>query len=224
MSLTPNPKALEAVRYSHLAVGKPYVYGGTSYQTGVDCSGLIWVAYTLGAHQGNFPRDTVSQWDAPSFRPVSMKDVIPGDMVFGNSGEGVPAGKPGHVILAIGGGNAICAQHTGTNVTIMPITDAFVSGAIMGAKRPLPAIGEGAYTGGAVLTSDGSSSGGSSTASGGSSFLGGLVSGFDTLTDPHTWFRVGEVLLGAIMLVFGTLVLFRKEAIAGAQVAAIAAI
>lgn len=222
MSLTPNPKALQAVRYSHLALGKPYVYGGTSYKTGVDCSGLIYVAYVLGAHV-NIPRTSETQWQDTSFRPVSMKDVIPGDLVFGNKGEQI-AGLPGHVILAIGGGKAICAQHTGTNVVIMPITDAFTAGAIMGAKRPLPAVGEGAYSGGAVLTSDGSSSGGTTAGAGGSSFLGGLTSGFDTLTDPHTWYRVGEVLLGAVMLVFGLLVLFRKEAMAGAQVAAMAAL
>lgn len=216
MSLQPNPKAVAAVRYAHLALGKPYVFGGTSYKTGVDCSGLIYTAYGLGAHI-SIPRTSESQWDAPSWRPVSWKDAIPGDCVFGNSGEFI-AGKPGHVILAIGGGKAICAQHTGTNVTIMDITSAFTSGAIMGAKRPLPAVGEGAYTGGAIGASGGS--GGSGSSSGGdSSFLGSLTSGFDTLTDPHTWYRVGEVLLGAIMLIGGILVLFRRQVQAGAQVA-----
>ena len=217
MSLQPNPKALQAVRYAHLALGKPYVYGGTSYKTGVDCSGLIYVAYGLGAHV-NIPRTSETQWQDTSFRPVAMKDVIPGDLVFGNKGEQI-AGLPGHVILAIGGGQAICAQHTGTNVTIMPITDAFSAGAIMGAKRPLPAVGEGAYTGGAVITGGSGSSSGSSSGSGDSSFLGGLVSGFDTLTDPHTWFRVGEVLGGIITLVIGFLILFRKQVATGAQVA-----
>lgn len=222
MSLQPNPKALQAVRYSHLALGKPYVYGGTSYKTGVDCSGLIYVAYVLGAHV-NIPRTSETQWQDTSFRPVSMKDVIPGDLVFGNKGEQI-AGLPGHVILAIGGGKAICAQHTGTNVVIMPITDAFTAGAIMGAKRPLPAVGEGTYSGGTVLTSDGSSSGSTAGGNGGTSFLGGLVSGFDTLTDPHTWYRVGEVLGGIVALVLGLIILFRKEAVAGAQIAAMAAI
>jgi len=222
MALQPNPKALEAVRYSRLALGKPYVYGGTSYKTGVDCSGLIYVAYGLGAHI-SIPRTSETQWQDSSFRPVNWKNTIPGDLVFGNKGEQI-AGLPGHVILAIGGGNAICAQHTGTNVTIMPITDAFTAGAIMGAKRPLPAVGEGAYSGGSVIGPGGVSSSSSGGSSGGSSFIGGLTSGFDALTDPHTYYRIGQFLLGVIMLVGGVLILARKEAVATAKVAAIAAI
>jgi len=107
----------------------------------------------------------------------------------------------------------------------MPITDAFAAGAIMGAKRPLPAVGEGAYTGGQVIGGGSGSSGSSDTsAGGGSSVIGSLKSGFDVLTDPHTYFRIGQVLGGIILVTFGLLVLFRKEAVAGAQVAAIAAI
>lgn len=217
MALTPNPKALQAVRYSHLALGKPYVYGGTSYKTGVDCSGLIYVAYGLGAGI-SIPRTSETQWQDASFRPVAYKDAIPGDLVFGNKGEQI-AGLPGHVILAIGDGKAICAQHTGTNVVIMGITEAFTAGAIMGAKRVLPAVGEGAYSGGQVIGS-GSSSGASS---GGSSSLGALTSGLSALADPHNWYRAGQVLAGGILIIAGLLVIFRRQATMAAQVAALAA-
>jgi len=212
MPLQPNPKALQAVRYSRLALGKPYVWGGTSYKTGVDCSGLIYTAYVLGAHV-SIPRTSETQWQDPSFRPVSYKDAIPGDLVFGNSGEQI-AGLPGHVIMAIGGGNAICAQHTGTNVTIMPITSAFAKGTIMGAKRPLPAVGEGPYMGGPVIGTGSSSD--SSSGGGGSSsfaFVGDIKDGVTALVDPHTWYRVGQVLLGAMAILAG-IIIFTKNDIA----------
>jgi len=208
----PNPKALAAVRYSRLALGKPYVWGGTSYKTGVDCSGLIYTAYMLGAHV-SIPRTSETQWQDPSFKPVPWKAAIPGDLIFGNSGEQI-AGLPGHVIMAIGDGKAICAQHTGTNVTIMPITDAFASGTIMGAKRPLPAVGEGPYTGGQVIGT-GSASGGSAGGDSSSSFafVGDIKDGVSALVDPHTWYRAGQILLGAIAVLAG-IFLFTKNDIA----------
>lgn len=205
-----------------MALGKPYVYGGTSYKTGVDCSGLIYTAYMLGA-QVTIPRTSETQWQDSSFRPVAYKDAIPGDLVFGNKGEQI-AGLPGHVILAIGDGKAICAQHTGTTVVIMDITSAFTAGNIMGAKRVLPAVGEGAYTGGTVIGSDSSSNSSGS----GNSFIGSLTSGFSALTDPHTYYRAGQVILGAIAIFAGILMLagnnktVQGAAISAAKVAAVA--
>src|SRR5262247_3829012 len=113
----PNPRALAAVRYSRLALGKPYVWGGTDYAKGVDCSGLVYTAYLLGAHMPSFPRTSQAQWSEPSFRPVPVKSVIPGDLVFAY----MESGGPGHVVMAIGGGNVIAAPHTGTTVQIQTI-------------------------------------------------------------------------------------------------------
>jgi len=116
--------------------------------------------------------------------------------------------------MAIGGGNAICAQHTGTNVTIMPITSAFAKGTIMGAKRPLPAVGEGPYMGGPVIGTGSSSD--SSSGGGGSSsfaFVGDIKDGVTALVDPHTWYRVGQVLLGAMAILAG-IIIFTKNDIA----------
>jgi hypothetical protein len=149
-----------------------------------------------------------------------MKDVIPGDLVFGNQGEQI-AGLPGHVILAIGSGKAICAQHTGTTVVIMDITSAFTAGSIMGAKRPLPAVGEGSYSGGQVIGAGDNSGGGGSSSF---AFVGQIGSGLSALADPHNWYRAGQVIGGGILIIVGILMLFRKEAVAAAQVAAIAAV
>jgi hypothetical protein len=111
----------------------------------------------------------------------------------------------------------------------MPITDAFTTGSIMGAKRPLPAVGEGPYTGGQVIGSDGSvSSGGADSSSGSSSFgfVSDIKDSVSALVDPHTWYRVGQVLLGAIAVIAGILLFVRSNPV-GKQLedtAAIAAV
>lgn len=194
MAETPNPKALQAVRYSRLALGIPYAWGGTNYSVGVDCSGLIYTAYNLGAGV-TLPRTSQAMYAEPGFRPVKVAQAIPGDLVFGDMGTD----GPGHVVLAIGDGKCIAAEHTGTRVQIMDIPSAFGAGLMLQtAKRPLPAVGEGAYSGGQVITASGSGGGGS-----GSSFLGGLTSGFSALTDPHTYYRAGQVILGALFVFIG---------------------
>lgn len=51
----------------------------------------------------------------------------------------------------------------------------------------------------------------------------GAISDFvGKLTDSHTWFRVGEVVLGAALLVIGLLVMVRKQAMAVSKVTAVA--
>jgi len=204
----PNPKALQAVRYSRLALGKPYVWGGTSYAKGVDCSGLVYTAYLLGAHLSSFPRTSQAQWSEPSFRPVPVTKCIPGDLVFAY----MEAGGPGHVTMAIGDGKVIAAPHTGTVVQIQTI-DHFGSDLIQTAKRPLPAVGEGPYTGGQVIDAAGNLSGGASGGGGSSSFafVGDIKDGVSALIDPHTWYRVGQVLLGAIAVLAGILIFTKND-------------
>jgi hypothetical protein len=205
----PNPRALAAVRYSRLALGKPYIWGGTDYDKGVDCSGLVYTAYLLGAHMPTFPRTSQAQYNEPSFRPVPVTKVIPGDLVFAY----MEAGGPGHVVMAIGGGNVIAAPHTGTNIQIQTISH-FGSDLIKTAKRPLPAVGEGPYTGGQVIGSGASGASGGASGGGGSSsfaFVGAISDGLSTLADPHTWYRVGQVLLGAIAVLAGILIFAKND-------------
>ncbi|MHC1699874.1 MAG: C40 family peptidase [Humidesulfovibrio sp.] len=58
--------------------GAPYKYGGESPQTGFDCSGLTWWAYRqVGV---DLPRVSYEQYEAG--RPVSRRDIRPGDLVF----------------------------------------------------------------------------------------------------------------------------------------------
>jgi cell wall-associated NlpC family hydrolase len=211
MPLTPNPKALQAARISRRAVGTPYFYGGTEFGKGIDCSGLCYESYLLaGVNLG--ARDTYSMWAQP-WGKVDPNSAIPGDLIFSYMNEGGVPG-PGHVVLSLGGGKIIQAAHKGTLVSIGTLSTSGLP--VCGARRPLQASGSGKYEGGAVGDAGSStdSSGGSTSSSGGSSsFLGGLTSGFDTLTDPHTWYRVGQVLAGIVLLVFGILTVARHKII-----------
>lgn len=185
--LEPSPKALAVVRTAKKALGIPYVWGGTNYHTGVDCSGLCYVAYH--AHGIDLSRTSQEQYKQGT--PVSKGRELPGDLVFSYP----ETGGPGHVVMAIGNGKCIAAPHTGAVVQIEDL-HAF-DGVYVGTRRIIPAIGQG----GSSVQPSGNSD---SANSGGSSSLGSAVS---AITDTHTYYRIGQVVLGLILLVAGLLVI-----------------
>lgn len=81
--------------------GTPYVWGGNSLSTGIDCSGLVQQIYRkLGV---NLPRTTYEQ--AKSGRRVSVAEIRPGDLVF-------YGGDFHHVGIYAGGGHVIHAANS----------------------------------------------------------------------------------------------------------------
>lgn len=99
-------KVLEAA-YSQLGV--PYVWGGTSPNSGLDCSGLTQYAYSQAGI--SLPRVTYDQINAGT--RVSLNDLKPGDLLF-------PA-DTSHVSIYVGDGNVIHAPQTGDVVKITPL-------------------------------------------------------------------------------------------------------
>jgi len=94
------------VRFARTFLGVRYSYGGTSPQSGFDCSGFTRFVY---AHFGiALPHYSVAQYELG--RRVSRSRLRPGDLVFF---DGL-----GHVGLYVGGGRYIHAPHTGTRVSI----------------------------------------------------------------------------------------------------------
>jgi cell wall-associated NlpC family hydrolase len=90
-------------------IGTPYVWGGES-KAGFDCSGLVQYAYAkLGI---KLPRTAAEQGTAG--RPVSYKNLKPGDLLVENNGD--------HVVMYAGNGKVIQAPHTGTNVQSSPLS------------------------------------------------------------------------------------------------------
>jgi cell wall-associated NlpC family hydrolase len=127
-----NPGA-KAVSIAMTAVenGTPYVWGGNSLMQGVDCSGLVQQVYKrLGIE---VPRTTYEQ--ARNGKVVNMDNLLPGDLVFYNTGSSDPngIGTYSHVAIYIGNGQIIHAPRSGQDVQVASINS---SGTPSRAVRP----------------------------------------------------------------------------------------
>jgi cell wall-associated NlpC family hydrolase len=113
----------QAVQIAMGELGVPYVWGGAS-PSGFDCSGLtMWVYAQLGIHLDHY---TGSQWNAGPH--VAYSDLAPGDLVFFEP-------DIGHVGIYIGNGEFIHAPHTGTDVQISSLSEAWYAEEYQGAVR-----------------------------------------------------------------------------------------
>jgi cell wall-associated NlpC family hydrolase len=102
----------EAEKY----LGLPYVWGGTSITSGVDCSGLVQSVYkSLGY---DLPRLSADQ--ARSGRPIaSMADAQPGDLLAWNNSSRNNGAD--HIAIYVGNGKMIEAPHTGAEVRLVDV-------------------------------------------------------------------------------------------------------
>ncbi|MFQ6393189.1 NlpC/P60 family protein [Nocardia sp. KC 131] len=89
----PNEKAAQAVRSALGTLGTPYVWGGTSPGSGLDCSGLTQYAY--GEAGVDLPR--LAQEQGNGHLGVSPGDLMPGDLAVWD----------GHVAMVIGNGQFV---------------------------------------------------------------------------------------------------------------------
>ncbi len=93
------------IAYARRQIGRPYIWGGTG-PAGYDCSGIVYAAYK--AADLTIPRTTFEQWPFGIRVPAGQEQ--PGDLVFFSTGPGNGPGRPGHVALVIGDGQAIEAR------------------------------------------------------------------------------------------------------------------
>ncbi|GAA1957705.1 hypothetical protein GCM10009798_16420 [Nocardioides panacihumi] len=102
----------EAKKY----LGLPYVWGGTSISSGVDCSGLVQSVYkSLGY---DLPRLSADQ--ARSGRPIAgMADAQPGDLIAWNNSSRNNGAD--HIAIYVGNGKMIEAPHTGAQVRLVDV-------------------------------------------------------------------------------------------------------
>jgi cell wall-associated NlpC family hydrolase len=115
--------ARRVVGYARHQVGVAYHWGGTSPQTGFDCSGLVYAAYrSIG---WKLPR---SSWDQLRIgRAVGFARLRPGDLLFTDGG--------GHVQLVVSKSAAISAPQTGERVRYVPLAQ--LRPEVAGARRVL---------------------------------------------------------------------------------------
>ncbi|MCL2525548.1 MAG: NlpC/P60 family protein [Coriobacteriia bacterium] len=111
----------EVVNIARRYLGVPYRWGGSSPQTGFDCSGFT--SYVFRQVGVSLPRVSRAQINAG--QRISRADIKPGDLVF--------FGSPiHHVGIYIGGGQMIHSPRTGDVVRVAP---AFRNN-FVGASRP----------------------------------------------------------------------------------------
>lgn len=117
----PNGNVASVLAAAYSVIGLPYLYGGTSPETGFDCSGFTAWAWS---HAGVYlPHSSAAQYSA--LPHVAREDLQPGDLLFFYS-------PISHVSIYVGGGRMIHSPHTGSTVSVVSVYwDSFV-----GAARP----------------------------------------------------------------------------------------
>jgi cell wall-associated NlpC family hydrolase len=92
-------------------IGKPYRSGGSSPQTGFDCSGLVYWAY--GQHGIQIPRATTGQ--VKTGKSISRPKLAPGDIVVFRERSGP---NQLHTGIYVGNNNFIHSPNSRSSVRI----------------------------------------------------------------------------------------------------------
>jgi len=117
----PNANVQAVLNAAYSVIGTPYQWGGSSPETGFDCSGFTMWSWS---HAGvSLPHSSAAQYT--SLPHVAREDLQPGDLLFFYS-------PISHVSVYVGGNSMIHSPHTGSVVSVVPVYwDHFV-----GAARP----------------------------------------------------------------------------------------
>ena len=94
-------------------MGTPYKFGGTSPETGFDCSGLVQYIYR-DISSVTLPR-TAAEMANLAGRNVTMRELVVGDLLFFRLGT---SSRINHVGVYIGEDRFVHAPRTGTTVRI----------------------------------------------------------------------------------------------------------
>ena len=123
------PKALAAIQEASKHMGTPYKWGGSTPQTGFDCSGLMQWSYAQSGVQ--IPRVTYTQIEAPNGTEVANRsDLAPGDLVFFSN-----AGDVHHVGMYLGGDKFLHAPRTGDVEMVSCLSEPYYALQFAGGRR-----------------------------------------------------------------------------------------
>ena len=125
----PGPKALAAIQEASKYIGTDYKWGGSTPQTGFDCSGLMQWAYAQSGVQ--IPRVTYTQIAAANGVEIADRaNLKPGDLVFFAN-----AGDVHHVGMFLGGDKFLHAPHTGDVVKVSSLSEPYYASQFAGGQR-----------------------------------------------------------------------------------------
>jgi cell wall-associated NlpC family hydrolase len=117
----------ELLKTADSFVGVPYLWGGTSPNTGFDCSGLSMTVYQLNGL--DLPRSSREQYETGS--PVGRNDLLKGDLVFfATSGKD----KVAHVGVYVGDGRFIHAAGRGKNIRVDHLSSSYYKKRYVGGR------------------------------------------------------------------------------------------
>jgi cell wall-associated NlpC family hydrolase len=117
----PNPQVQAVLDAAYSAIGTPYQWGGSSPETGFDCSGFTMWSWS---HAGvSLPHSSAAQYAA--LPKVGREDLQPGDLLFFYT-------PISHVAMYVGGGRMIHASHPGVPVGVVAVYWQY----FVGAARP----------------------------------------------------------------------------------------
>ena len=123
------PQALAALKEAEKYTGTPYRWGGSTPQTGFDCSGLVQWAYAQAGVK--IPRVTGDQIAAANGTPVARAELLPGDLVFFRDASGYVH----HVGISMGGDKFLHAPHTGDVVKVSSLNEPYYKEQFTGGRR-----------------------------------------------------------------------------------------
>ncbi len=112
-------------------LGKPYQWGGTSPETGFDCSGLVWYAYK-DLVKFKIPRTANEMYHLRDAAQIDRGELEKGDLVFFRING---RGTADHVGVYLGGGKFIQSPRTGKDIQISALSDDYWQGHYVGARR-----------------------------------------------------------------------------------------
>lgn len=122
--------ASELVMSAMNFLGVPYKMGGTSRETGFDCSGFTRHVFenSVGLI---LPRRSVEQANSPDLVPVQQSELKPGDLVFFNTLRSTFS----HVGIYIGDNKFIHSPRTGSSVRVEDMRVSYWQKRFDGARR-----------------------------------------------------------------------------------------
>lgn len=116
------------VAYAKQYLGYKYVSGGSSPETGFDCSGFTCYVYKhFGISLNRTSKDQIKNGVA-----VEKSNLQPGDIVIFNNSSNTAIG---HVGIYVGEGNFIHASNPGEGVKITALSSSYYSIRYVGARR-----------------------------------------------------------------------------------------